>query len=305
MALVTQAYNSQKIALLHQVLAADAEEGRPREYDISVDDLKVVRRTEDPERFFLHEDFIVGDTKAVVVTIYEGSSKRNMRYLFTLKGAGVPEDDKATLSGLEGAMTEKMAQQKKAWEYEQLQKELQELKEEMDEQEAYVEKLEGLLREEREKKVSIKDSWGDVVSVALEGMMRRNAHLLNGVPLIGEGLAGAITEDNKRLETAASGAPSLFEQETAVSFKRAPKQTSEEESPGEGRLHSPLSKDARETLRYVNVLRDHFSGEELADVFEIIGRLSQAKENIAEVLDLLKGDEIEENEPLSKEGLPF
>jgi hypothetical protein len=241
MAIVTQKYNGAKINLLHQVLASDAEEGRPREYDIVVDDLKVVRRTTDPDKFFTHEDFINGDTCSLIITIYEGTSKRNTRYVFTLKEGA--EEEKATLSGIDNVMNEKMLQQRKAWEHEQLQKELGELREEMEEQDTYIEKLEGMLQEEKGKKVSLKDNWGEVMSVALEGMVRRNPHLLGGIPMIGQGLAGVIEEDNKRLEASVGNPHSQTEYESNVSFKRVNDSPDEEASIRDALLKSSLSKE--------------------------------------------------------------
>ena len=288
MAIVNQKYNSAKINLLHQVLQSDADESRPREYDIVVDDLKVVRRTTDPDKFFLHEDFINGETKTVIITIYEGTSKRNTRYIFELKEG--EEGGKATLSGIENVMNEKLLQQRKAWEYEQLQKELEELKEEMEEQEAYVEKLEVMLQEERGKKVSIKDNWGEVMSVALEGMVRRNSHLLGGIPMIGQGLAGVIEQDNKRLEETALNSPNAVE-ERKVTFKRVV-----EEDEKQSASKPVVSKEDQETLAYFQSLRQAFSESELLLVLDIISSLSQDKDSIAPVVDLLGGGEDGEGE---------
>lgn len=293
MAIVNQKYNGAKINLLHQVLQSDADEGRPREYDIVVDDLKVVRRTTDPDKFFLHEDFVSGETKTVIITIYEGTSKRNTRYIFELKEG--EEGGKATLSGIENAMNEKLLQQRKAWEYEQLQKELEELKEEMDEQEAYVEKLEGLLQEEKGKKISLKDNWGEVMSVALEGMVRRNSHLLGGIPMIGQGLAGVIDQDNKRLEETALNSPKAVE-ERKVSFKRVV-----EDDETKAANNPAISKEDQETLAYFQSLRQAFSESELLQVLDIISSLSQDKESIATVVDLLGSGEDAEDEETTTE----
>ena len=294
MAIVNQKYNGAKINLLHQVLQSDAEEGRPREYDIIVDDLKVVRRTTDPDKFFLHEDFISGETKTVIITIYEGTSKRSTRYFFALKEG--EEQEKATLSGIENVMNEKMLQQRKAWEYEQLQKELEELKEEMDEQEAYVEKLEGLLQEEKGKKVSLKDNWGDLMGVALEGMVRRNSHLLGNIPMIGQGLAGVVEQDNKRLDASLQNPPQSDQYESKVVFKRVKDSPEEEAAVREAMLRPALSKEDEQALNYFKSLQAHFTEPELAQLFEIIGRLSHDKENLTDVLELLRDEGDEEND---------
>jgi hypothetical protein len=286
MAIVNQKYNAAKINLLHQVLQSDAEDGRPREYDIVVDDLKVVRRTTDPDKFFLHEDFINGETKTVIITIYEGTSKRNTRYFFALKDG--EEQEKGTLSGLENVMNEKLVQQRRAWEHEQLQKELAELKEELDEQETYIEKLEAMLQEEKSKKVSLKDSWGDVVSVALEGVVRRNSHLLAGIPMIGQGLAGAVEEDNKRLEDNYLNFPKAID-ERAVTFTKVAG-----EEGASFKLKEAVSAEDQQTLDYFNSLRQAFTENELLHVLDIIAILSNDKDSISSVLELLQDEERED-----------
>lgn len=98
MAILKEKYAGSKINLLYQLLQSDYEDGRPREYDISVDDLKVVRRTTDPEKFFTHEDFVSGETKYITIILYEGTSKRNTRHVYYLKEGA--EEEKATLSAL-------------------------------------------------------------------------------------------------------------------------------------------------------------------------------------------------------------
>ena len=281
MAIVKEKYSGAKINLLYQLLQADAEDGRPREYDITVDDLKVVRRTTDPEKFFSHEDFIREDTRYLTISLYEGSSKRNTRYVYYLK-EGV-EEEKATLSGIEQSMTEKMQQQRRLWDYELLQKENEQLKGELEEQEEYIEKLEKVLDEEKGKKASIKDNWGEVFSMALEGMVRRNTHLLNGIPMIGQGLAGVVEQDNRRLEHKAENEESKVLERQASFQKVAKEETTQ-------------SEDEKQILGYHRKLQQTFSQEELATILQIIALFSQEKENITTVYQMLIGEEANDAE---------
>lgn len=213
------------------------------------------------------------------------------RYFFALK----EEEEKATLSGVENVMNEKMIQQRKAWEFEQLQKEHEELKEEMDEQETYIEKLEGMLQEEKGKKASLKDNWGEVVGVALEGMVRRNSHLLGGIPMIGQGLAGVIEEDNKRWGSPVQNSPTPNQFESNVTFKKVSNPETDQAAVRETLFKSALTKEDEQTLNYFTSLRTHFTESELDQLFEIIGRLSHDKENLSDVLELLR-DESEEGD---------
>ena len=149
MAIVKEKYTAQKINLLFQLLQSDHEDGRPREYDICVDDLKVVRRTTDPEKFFAHEDFINEETNYITITLYEGTSKRNTRYVYSMKDK---EEEKSGLSGIEQTVNDKINAQRKEWDFEQLQKENEDLKGELEEQNEYIEKLETMLEGEKSKK---------------------------------------------------------------------------------------------------------------------------------------------------------
>jgi hypothetical protein len=275
MAIVKEKYAGAKINLLHQLLQSDYEDGRPREYDICVDDLKVVRRTTDPEKFFSHEDFINADTRHLTITLYEGGSKRNTRYVYYLKEG---DEEKATLSGIENTMNEKLLQQRQQWDFEQLQKENQDLKEELEEQEEYMEKLESMLQEEKQKKASIKDNWGEIFSVALEGIARRNVHLLNNIPLVGQGLAGVVEQDNKRMETSFETGQTQA-QGSKSSFEKV------------GKEESPLSEEEQKILAYHRRLHETFSSEELLMIFKIIGLFSEDKANIHEVYTWLQDEE--------------
>lgn len=284
MAIVKEKYAGSKINLLYQLLQSDYEDGRPREYDISVDDLKVVRRTTDPEKFFTHEDFVSGETKYITITLYEGTSKRNTRHVYYLKEGA--EEEKATLSGIEQTVNEKLLAQRRQWDFEQLQKENEELKEQVDDQDEYIEKLQQMLEEEKQRKVTIQDRWGETLSVALEGIVRRNPQFLGGIPIIGQGLAGVIEQDNKRLEQKASS-ESNEQTETGASFRKI----SEEEM----NARNLFTEDDKKILEYHKNLQIVFTPKELTAINQIIALFSQDKENIETVYEMLTEEEGEED----------
>ncbi len=166
--------------------------------------------------------------------------------------------------------------------FEQLQKENEELKGELEEQNEYIEKLETMIEEEKSKKASIKDNWGEVFSLALEGMVRRNTHLLNGIPLIGQGLAGVVEQDNKRIEDKVENAESKVE-ERQVTFQKAHKHE----------IH--LSDEEKKLIAYYKKLQETFTEKELTTIIRIIGLFSMEKENIQTVYEMLT-EEIEKQE---------
>ena len=108
--------------------------------------------------------------------------------------------------------------------------------------------------------------------------------------MIGQGLAGVIEQDNKRLEETALNSPIAVE-ERKVSFKRVV----EDEEKGQA-VKGAISKEDQETLDYFGSLRQAFSESELLQVLDIISSLSQDKDSIPTVVDLLGGEEDEEDQ---------
>jgi len=129
---------------------------------------------------------------------------------------------------------------------------------------------------------------GEVFSVALENMIRRNAHLIGDIPLVGAGLAGIVEQDNKRLEETAQNSTQAIE-ERKVSFQKVPEKD-------KSSSYTAISKEDQGTLDYFKQLRQAFTEEELLQVIDIINALSYNKENIASVLELLEEDDEKEDD---------
>ena len=96
------------------------EQGEVEDYEIFVDAFKVVKRTNDLARFESYSNFIQPETKAVTIVIYDGTSPRNTKHIFTIK-----EDNTNGLSGLDvdTRIEEKLRSEKEKWETELLKKE--------------------------------------------------------------------------------------------------------------------------------------------------------------------------------------
>jgi hypothetical protein len=270
---------------LKHYLESAAEKGRPKFYEVFVDNLKAVDKTADPEAFDEYLVYMGEDTRMVKVLIYTSteSCPRNDKFLFTVTSQEKEREEKrrGELSGIE--VEEKIhavvQQEREKMATELLKKELQETKEELEEAESYIDELEKKLAEAKSTKAVQKESLGEVVSLALESMIRRNSHLLSGIPLVGQGLAGVVEQDNKRLE-GVSQTPSLGE-EAKVSFKRV--RCDEPATSTES-----VSEEDKQTLEYFQSVRQAFTEPELIQVLEIIAVLSNQKESISSVLELLK-----------------
>ena len=138
MALAKEMYSANRVNLIYQLLKNEADNGTPKEYDVKVDELKVVSRTNDPERFYSHEEFVLPETRNITINIYDSKSHRCTRYILLLREE---EPSKQELSGIEKSINTKMLQERKKWEYDQLKKEYDDLKEQLDESEEYADAL--------------------------------------------------------------------------------------------------------------------------------------------------------------------
>jgi len=288
-------YDLVKIERLKHYLESATEKGKPKFYEVFVDNLKAVDKTSDPEAFDEYLVYMSEDTRMVKVLIYTSTENcpRNDKFIFTVTSPDKERDERRRqeLSGfeIEEKIQSVVQQERDKMNTELLKKELAETEEELEEAEKYIAELEKQLIEAKNTKVSAKENFGEVVSLALESMIRRNTHLLNGIPLVGQGLAGVVEQDNKRLEDTALNSPSAI-QERKVTFKRV---VNDDEKPSS---KGTISKEEQETLGYFQTLRETFSGEEMVQVLEIIGVLSYQKESIPSVLELLKDEEDEEEE---------
>ena len=291
-------YDLVKIERLKHFLESASEKGKPKFYEVFVDNLKAVDKTSDPEAFDEYLVYMAEDTRMVKVLIYTSTenSPRNDKFIFTVTSSEKERDDKRRqeLSGfeIEEKIQSVVQQEREKMNTELLKKELEETQEELEEAEKYITELQKQLVEARDNKTTAKQNFGEVVSLAFESMIRRNTHLLNGIPLVGQGLAGVLEQDNKRLEDATLNSASAIE-ERNVTFKRVLSEDGKQSS-----LKDSISREDQETLAYFHSLREAFTESELLQVLKIVGVLSQDKESIAAVLDLLQG-EVEEDAELS------
>lgn len=289
-------YDLVKIERLKHFLESAAEKGRPKFYEVFVDNLKAVDKTSDPEAFDEYLVYMGEDTRMVKVLIYTSTEAcpRNDKFIFTVSSPERERDEKKRqeLSGfeIEERLQNVVQQEREKMNTELLKKELAETQEELEEAEKYITELEKQLVEAKNTKATAKQNFGEVVSLALESMIRRNSHLLNGIPLVGQGLAGVVEQDNKRLEDTALNSPSAIE-ERNVTFKRMSNEDEKQRS-----HKASISKEDQETLAYFQSLRQAFTESELLQVLDIISVLSQEKESIASVLDLLQGDGLDEEQ---------
>lgn len=188
MALAKEMYSANRVNLIYQLLKNEADNGTPKEYDVKVDELKVVSRTNDPERFYSHEEFVLPETRNITINIYDSKSHRCTRYILLLREE---EPSKQELSGIEKSINTKMLQERKKWEYDQLKKEYDDLKEQLDESEEYADALKTKIDQLEAEKSNKSNKITDTI-IGLAGVLLANKpNALSGIPLIGDLLGGS------------------------------------------------------------------------------------------------------------------
>ncbi len=269
MSVTQQKFDQFKVDKLKHYLEDMAGKGQPRLYEIFVDGLKVVPKTDDVTQFDTYEQYMDEDTEKVRILVYNSNlSPRNDQFCFTVQPSRLDKSSGA-LGEIDTILQEKLAARDKEYEMEALRKELEgtrvELKESEDEADDLRRELEDV-RAGRERK-QIKGI--EIVSVILEGFVRRNPQLLQKIPG-GEALAGLIEQDNldkSGLLTVEPAAEATFRKRQNAAATLAPEQ-----------------------LRYMDTLRQletTFQQPDLEMVMQILARFAETPETLKTVAELL------------------
>lgn len=201
MPVTTEQYDQLKIDKLRHYLEAQADKGQAKPFEIFVDNLKVVSKTEDPKEFDSYEFYMNEDTEKVRILIYNSNlSPRNDQYCFMVQKT-VGGKSLNGLGEIENIVQEKLAARDREYEMNRLREELESTKQDLAETEEHCEQLEKEIENLKANKFKLKNiDIGELASVAMEGMIRRNPQFLTKLPG-GEALAGIIVQDNEEQQT--------------------------------------------------------------------------------------------------------
>ncbi len=300
-------YTPNKIENLKNHLVAMAAKGNAKQFEIFVDALKAVPRTDEPDQFDGYEDYMTPDTEQLRILIYNTNlSPRNDQYVFVLKAHNREEANNLGLQGfpnktfsktsLSGWRERQVHQsiEGKNFEIAQLKKEISELKNEVTAAEEQNETLKLELNEARAEIAVAKQNGnkiggihiGDIASVALEGLIRRNTKFIAQIPGASE-LAGLIEKDNKRDPN-----ENTQQADTEVSFKKKSENSETKETPAE----NTLTEREKHFIGLLKVLEKVFSEEELSKIMSVLEYFAKDKAFLLEVLNEIEGIEDEETE---------
>jgi FtsZ-binding cell division protein ZapB len=261
MALISkQKYDSAQVQKLADLVRLYRDREQPFDYEIVVDGLKVVRRTSDPEMFFIFENFVTADTKNVEIIFYNGNSNVNEKRMFTF----IDDEPEKGLNGVEAEarIHEKL---KKDMEFDQLTRDNKDLKQKVEELKREVDYLEKTNEELVNSQSPLRGFLGEIGSSFVESFIRRNPSVIKSLPG-GEALAGLIETDNKQRQQEEQ----ISENEVTFKAKSESGSWNEEE---------------QNAITFVNQLKAQFQREEFDKVLLILQTLADDKSKIDLILN--------------------
>lgn len=270
MPVTTEPYDQLKVDKLKHYLETQANKGQAVPFEIFVDNLKVVPRTDDPKEFENYDFYLNEDTEKVRILIYTyGQSPRNDQYCFMMQKNKM-EKQLNGLGEIDNIVQEKLAARDREHEMNKLREELEATKLELEDSEEYVEKLEKELQYLKENKFKLGNiNIGELASVALEGIVRRNPQILTKLPG-GEALAGIVEQDNLDKERMLVQPQA---QEPKVSFEK-------ESSP-------EITDDEKRHLAYLRKLEQGFTREQAEMFNAVIGAMVEEPSIIPTLLEFI------------------
>lgn len=261
----TYKYSPITIAQFKMWLQDMKEQGQTKFFEVFVDDLIVVSKTENADDFDKHEQYLDEDSKVVRVFIYNTTgSHRYVQRIFKLENSEpvskAPEVQVQNNNGLSGAevqtkIDESVERAREKWETDGLKKELEAANKKLADADDYIEKLQTKL-DEANSKILQKENLGEITSLVKDAI----PHLMSSKSTEKESLSGS----EKKTEGEAT-----FKKKDGEEKKTT---TSEEEQ------------------RYVGIVKqmeEHFDQEELDTVMLIVQRLSEKTTDINTVAGLL------------------
>lgn len=202
--ITTEKYDLVRIEKLKHFLESNQQNGRPKFYEVFVDNLKVVEKTSDPAIFDNYLVYMGDDTRMVKVLIYTSTENcpRNDKFIFTVRD---PQQERRQeeLSGveIENRISSAIEKERASSQLLALQKELEETKTKLndceeynDEIEAKMEALEKEFDAFRRKKIALSEmNAGKLVGFATDFFVKNYPSLTSKVPIIST-LSGFLTE---------------------------------------------------------------------------------------------------------------
>jgi hypothetical protein len=271
-----ETYEPAKLNTLKKLLEMQAQQGKPNNYKITVDNMDVVAKTNDLQKFDSYKDFLEG-SETMEVTVYgAGESPRiKLRRVFMLGEDSTKPPKPQELNGLEteSKMEERL---RKHFEGEKVKEENVELKVKLHDAEEYIEELQGIIDKQNGEKLVLSKSrnledknLGSVLSGVVEGIVRRNTKFIASIPGA-ENLAGLIDQDTEEI---ANGRTEHITPATETTFTEMPPE---------------LSEDDKKAIEFFKGMKGEIGEENSKGLMLIMEHLSKHQNDIKTVVTLLE-----------------
>ena len=278
----TNPYNDVKLSQFKMWLHDMVDKGEGKYIEVYVDDVKVVPRTNRIESIDDHKVYLDDSTETVKVFTYNTeNSNRYQQFTFFIekkKPIEHPVQNQAPqvqqpqgLSGieLENKINQSLAQERERWQNDLMKRDYETCQKKLTEAEDYIEELEEKLNVYKSKKLHLGDvNLGEVASIVLEGMVKRNPHWVAKLPG-GDALAGLIAK-----EATENGTAEVIESEV-VFKKKTP-------------VEDGMSEEMKAQLGFLKQLESHFNQEQLDKIMLILQSFVEEPKNIETVFELLE-----------------
>lgn len=278
----TNPYNDVKLSQFKMWLHDMADKNEGKYIEVYVDDVKVVPRTNKIDSLDDHKVYLDDTTETIKVFTYNTeNSNRYQQFTFVIEkkkatehpvqNQNVQTPQVQGLSGieLENRINQSLAAERERWQTDLLKRDFDTCKKELQDAEEYIDDLEKQLSVYKSKKLHLGDvNLGEVASIVLEGMVKRNPHWVAKLPG-GDALAGLIAK-----EATENGTAEVIENE--VVFKK--------KTPAE----DGMSEEMKAQLGFLKQMESHFSQEQLDKIMLILKSFVETPKNIETVFELLE-----------------
>lgn len=256
-------YDQLKVDKLKHYLEDMASKGHARPYEIFVDSLKVVPKTEDPKDFDNYEYYMNDDTEKIRIVIYNSNlSPRNDQYCFYVKQH---KQDKGLngLGDIDNIIQEKLTARDKEHEVKRMQEELEETKKRLEDADEYIEELEEKLEAASNDKHKLKNiDLVELGSAVLGRLAEKNADVLSGL-----GLGGIGNKEQKQLEPT--------QPQGRASFQKKAEST------------DTLTEEEQQYITTLKQLQSRFDEQQMVAVIWILNQLMADPSLVGPVAELL------------------
>lgn len=241
-------YDPVKLERIKRILEDQKSDGEQIFFEIFLDKLRIVRKTDDLNRFDRFKDYIEDYSRELKVVIYSSEAARNNKsYTFSLKDEKAPMEKPLGEVDIDSKITQRVTLERERWDAEDTKKKLAATEAKLTEAEEYIESLQETVAKLKEEKS------------ALGG--------INGMLTIVEKVAPHVMPFINKDGGGTLGAAETKTQE--ATFKR------KEDGTGE-----TISEADKKQLEILKQWQKDFTSEEFSKLHIIIKNLAKDKEGI-------------------------